>query len=784
MLFTRPFSGQSRSTLVRSRNATAAKPVETLESRSLLSVSLGSDGFTDIVKSSDSKVIYVSSSSGSDSNSGSITAPVRSIAKGISLMRSGYPDHVLLKRGDSWTEQLQWSKSGRSSQEPALLGAYGSGNRPMIKAGSGTALEMTSGTVNHLAIQGVHLFAHTRDPNISGYSSSSGEFGIRFLSNTSGLLIEDTVIDQFRFGLLIQDYHGSQYNVKIRRSIITDSYSNNGGHSSGIYAHGVNGLTLEENVWHHNGWNSQVSGGGATSQNHNAYLTEQTTNVVVKGNIFADASSHGLQARGGGEIRDNLFVRNPIGMTYGLVNGAAQKAGGVTGVVDGNVFLESRLLGSTARGWAMELGNIKGATVSNNIITDDGPGTAAAINLGVGKDLLNASSGVGINNLVIENNVIHKWHRGLQISGELNIGGSGNTGLNNLTFRNNDVQYSTDPNSYLVWHSDGANKSEEFFSGNRYYDEINPSGWFVVGGSVNSLASWQSKLESTAKNLKVTYNNPNANLSTYAGSYASFISEARKASSTNWRSTYTARGAINYMRGAFNKSTSTTPSLTTDTTQPQVKSYTTSATAVTLTFSENVSGSLTNSDLEIYNSSGVRISTSSTAMSYSSSTNTATWTFPGLTGDKLASGTYSLKLPDQNVTDAAGNRLAGGTDWTRTFTVSSTSGTQTGTGGVVVVDTTNPLVVSRTANSTSIRLKFSENVGASVNASDLILKKSTGTLASNVRVSYNSSTNEATWTYSTLSSGTWTATIYDQNITDAAGNKLGGGQDYRFSFTV
>src|SRR5688572_23987343 len=107
VLFSRPVLGQSRS--VSARAKVRRESFETLESRSLLSVNLGSDGYTDVNPSGDSKLIYVSSSSGSDSNSGSESSPVKSIAKGISLMRSGSPDHVLLKRGDSWTENLSFS---------------------------------------------------------------------------------------------------------------------------------------------------------------------------------------------------------------------------------------------------------------------------------------------------------------------------------------------------------------------------------------------------------------------------------------------------------------------------------------------------------------------------------------------------------------------------------------------------------------------------------------------------------------------------------------------------
>src|SRR5688572_4823698 len=439
VLFSRPFSGQSRSIATRARKSANKSNVELLEGRQLMSVSVGSDGYTDVVKSGDSKVIYVSSSSGSDSNSGlSEGAPVRSISKGISLMRSGAPDHVLLKRGDSWTETFSFGKSGRSQQEPALLGSYGSGSRPMIKAGGNTAIDVSAGSVNNVVIQGVHLFAHTRDPKIGGYSASNGGYGIRWVAGTTGLLIEDCVIDQFRFNLLFQPYNSSQSNIKLRRNVITDAYSSSG-HASGMYVQGVNGFTLEENVVDHNGWNASA-GGGQSPQNHNAYLSEQNNNVVVKGNVFSDASSHGLQTRAGGIVQNNLFLRNPIHMSFGLVNGNPLKPGGVTGEVSGNVYMESRTISGGARGWALELGNIKQATVKDNIFHDDTVGQMGAISLASGTNLSNPGSGVGINNLTIENNIVHKWYMAVEISGSMKSGGTGTTAMNNLVVRDNDFQ--------------------------------------------------------------------------------------------------------------------------------------------------------------------------------------------------------------------------------------------------------------------------------------------------------------------------------------------------------
>ena len=686
----RPVSGHSRSVATRARQSAAAFcGIESLETRQLMSVSVNAAGWTVIGDSGDTRNVYVSSSSGSDSNSGlSSDRPVKSLAKAASLVRDNMPDHMLLKAGDSWTENLTWGKSGRSAQEPMLIGSYGSGARPMIKAGSRTALDISGGDVDHLAIMGIHFFAHTRDPNMSGFSRSTASYGIRFVAATDGVLIEDVVVDQFTNNILFQGYGGAQNNVKIRRSVITDAYGLEG-KSQGMYATDISGLLMEENVFDHNGWNSQVSGAGATALSHNLYIAADCDNVVIKGNIFADASSHGLQARSGGLIQDNLFLRNPIHMSFGLVNGSQIKAGGVTGTVENNVFMETRAIGSSYRGWAIELGNIKSATVRNNVISDDGGrGGAAAFSLGFGANVTNTSVGVGINNLVIEDNVVHKWTQGMTIAGGLRPGGSGYTSLNNLTVRDNEFQKVNWQYHHIVSHWMPANKAEESWSNNRYYEDTGTNEWFGIGGTRTSLDSWRSKLESTAQNVQINYTAPDRDISTYAASIgagstmASFLSEARKQGSDSWRGNVTARSVNSYIRSGFGKSGSSssggttttppptsTPTAPTTSSAPKVVSYSGSATSVKIRFSENVKASLTAKDLILKNTTTGNSVYESLRLSYNSTTNEATWTWPGFSSGRLPRGTWSVTLPDERVADTAGNRLAGGVDFKFTFKV-------------------------------------------------------------------------------------------------------------------
>src|SRR5262249_40883447 len=103
------------------------------------------NGWTVFTPSTDPKIIYVSSSTGNNANSGlSANAPVKILSNGVSLLRNGYPDWLLLKKGDTWTNEVlgvPFALNGRSSQEPMLISSYGSGARPKIE---------TSATINNV----------------------------------------------------------------------------------------------------------------------------------------------------------------------------------------------------------------------------------------------------------------------------------------------------------------------------------------------------------------------------------------------------------------------------------------------------------------------------------------------------------------------------------------------------------------------------------------------------------------------------------------------------------
>ncbi len=335
---------------------------------------LTSDGFTKFTKSSDTRVIYVAAN-GNDSNDGLSTAkPMRTASAAYKKLRDGYPDWLLFKSGDTFSGNLGTiSKSGRSSKEPMLISTYGEGKRPIFLSPNGTWAEkffQTKG--DHVAFVGLHIIATNRDFTRSGFNSKNmssdvwNASAITFLGDADDLLIEDCIMQYFKFAIVVQSSPNDGYatNIKIRRNAVLNSYGHwnksVAGHSSGMYGAYIDGLLIEENVWHHNGWSTKVSGAGKTKFNHNMYIQDNCTgNSVVKDNIISYGSAHGLQLRSGGDIINNLFVGNPLAFFTGRYESDVLR----------NVVLKSQDMGDEDRGHGFEILPCINARVENNIVS-------------------------------------------------------------------------------------------------------------------------------------------------------------------------------------------------------------------------------------------------------------------------------------------------------------------------------------------------------------------------------------------------------------------------------
>ena len=505
----------------------------------MLSASLDSSGWTVIAPQAGDRVVYVSSTQGKDTNTGlSASSPVKTLQRGKSLIRGGHGDEMLLKRGDVWHEAIGvWTHGGASASDPVLIGAYGTGARPEIMSGNSNGIQtglVSSTTVNNVAIVGLHFYA-------DGRINNKPTTGIDWLTAGSNLLIEDTQIENYGTNINIQGYYGTMHNVQIRRVTDINAWAV-GTQSEGVYATNVSGLLIEGSTFDHDGWNSNVKGAGQSWTDHDLYLAADTSGVTVRDNVISRASGYGLQARGGGTIQNNLFMYDPMGMSFGLVNGAKSTPGGVSGSITGNVFEYGIDMGSIP-GDGIELGNIKpgaNVVVANNLFAHGSSDNRSAIVLTYGGGSTNGNPTVGINDLTIQNNIVDDWHGGIRIDGGLVPGGTGPTAINNVKIINNSF---TSVTGSILSVGGALNPSEEVWSGNRY------AGWITING--------KAQVSSSTNLLPPVFKNPQLDAASYnatqggSDSLSDFLNHEFSQSHANWNAKYDALVVESYIRTGF-----------------------------------------------------------------------------------------------------------------------------------------------------------------------------------------------------------------------------------------
>jgi len=503
------------------------------------------EGWTTFTPSADTRIIYVSSSTGNDSWDGLAPAwdgssgPKRTIAAGKNLLRNGFPDWLLLKRGDVWYESLgTWRLFGRSDTERMVVSAYGTGDRPLLKTGGGTAIAAFGSGVSNLAFTSIYFLAHTRDPQSPEYTGPGGSNGVHWYASGRNLLFEDCVFQFYVSAMVFDPYEEPHYsNCTIRRCVLIDSYATDQ-HSQGLVLRWMRGALVEENLLDHNGWNEHVPGAQPTIFNHNAY-TKFSRDMVVRNNITSRASSFGftMTGRAGDQfinpvLENNLFVDN--GNTF--THGGDDVYSIINTTIRNNVVLSTgRTIGGSPQSLGMHIGCTDGALVEGNIFAHKGyGGTSYSI------DMSRAAR-----NVTIRNNIVYNWRNGY-----INIP---TTNYSNVRVEGNilqDLLYA----SVLQRH--GGPLGSITYANNVYFS--NASNWFYANGSTVNLDGWRSfSGEAGARAEKVRFVDPDRDVAGYhatlgkPASLEAFIAEARKQSKTNWRPAYTAAAVNDYIRKGF-----------------------------------------------------------------------------------------------------------------------------------------------------------------------------------------------------------------------------------------
>ncbi|MBW2465132.1 MAG: hypothetical protein JRH11_26015, partial [Deltaproteobacteria bacterium] len=137
-------------------------------------------GWTTFDLAADSRLIYVSAD-GDDGNDGlSPETAVATPRRGAELVRDGFPDFLLFRRGDTWRSSLSSDriarrfKSGRSATERLVISSYGdSALRPRFEVEEHFLDDDGHGRSN-LAIVGLAFVSYRKSPGDADFNGADG----------------------------------------------------------------------------------------------------------------------------------------------------------------------------------------------------------------------------------------------------------------------------------------------------------------------------------------------------------------------------------------------------------------------------------------------------------------------------------------------------------------------------------------------------------------------------------------------------------------------------------
>jgi len=403
------------------------------------------NGWTILTPSEDTRLMYVSSSEGDDDTAFAYNVlevddvfdpsnvyAFKTIDAARKLTRDGYPDWILLKKGDEWIiDERLGTYSGRSASEPMVITSYSkaSDQRPLIKTKGVTGFKAMKNN-RFYSVVGLEFYAYQRDPssmdfvgwdNVKNHAGFSSYSSIENPQLTESIVLEDNVFSFYSLNIGFGG-KGGHRDIVVRRNQMLNAYGT-GSHAQGIFVTTAN-IIFEENLMDHNGWFQQSyekfsaqAEGQATKFNHNAYF-EDLKNSTITNNISSRSSSIGIKFSSNPDkltglnaskvynllIDNNLFIEGELGVSLGgnrdFNNGYRWKNINVLN----NVFLNIGHSQPTSRklAWSIVADDWEsGSILGNYVLFNDNPEVTNVKGItiqGLSKDIN------------LDSNVIYKTH--------------------------------------------------------------------------------------------------------------------------------------------------------------------------------------------------------------------------------------------------------------------------------------------------------------------------------------------------------------------------------------
>jgi hypothetical protein len=495
------------------------------------------NGWTTYDKSPETQVIWVSSSAGDDAADGLAPArPVRTLAHAVTLLRTGQPDWLRLKRGDAWSEPLQVGDlSGLDAAHPMVVAGWGEGERPRIEPVATAAIHLCCGDRHDLAFLDLEVYYPEGDPASGAFVGEPAEDAVWQCCGDAARLLFEGCRFRYSAGVVLSTAATPARDFEFRRNDFSFNYG-------ALYAVPVNGLLIEENLFDHDGWVEGVTAADQTKK----IADLGGSNITLRGNLSLRAPSMHFNlftgvADTGVTVSDNYFGEGEIGVGIGGDNSAGGSFAQI--VIRDNVFVDLGATAPTGRSlaWGLELREVDQVDVSGNLFLYQASATTAfALSL----------TGTSVTRTNIVRNLVYDWG-GHHIQADP-------TSWTGVTVEENDFQ-NPSVSGYLVRQA-GAFTGVSY-ARNRYWSSAASGAWFSLAGSDLDFAGWTAASGETGAVVQpVGYPSPERRrLSAYHASLGgeatqdAFIAAARGQSRVRWRPELTAAAVNAWIRAGFGR---------------------------------------------------------------------------------------------------------------------------------------------------------------------------------------------------------------------------------------
>ena len=520
------------------------------------------DGFTTYEFGPDSLVIYVSND-GDDAADGLTPATaVATITHAAMLVRDGEHDFMLLRRGDVWRDQdLYRFKSGKDGDHPLIIGGYGdSMDLPRIEVPE-SFIDHDGKARSNVALIGLHFVSSTGIVGDPDYTGAPGEI-LRYVGSGTDHLVEGCHFEYGEVNVQTYDNLPPYDGIEYRRNVIERAFhkdtcleGNKEGNfafrPSGLYASHVHHLTIEGNLFDHNGWNPEDEPTAcATVYNHNMYLNGK--DIVIRDNFLARPSSMHIKMRSdtpgdveGLLIENNFFVEGEIGI--GLGGNTTEQYRFVGAEVRNNVLTDIGRSQPTTRtlAWSIDIYDNDKLTVADNLVLNNRqPGVTLARGFNI--------EGLSARDYQIENNLF--WR--LQTDAIRIVAKQAHTGV---VLADNLV---VDPSLDAQMIDFEGSFAGYTFQDNQYHSSAPDDQWFnIKGQGALSLAEWtNASKEMNAVAIEVpAFPDPERDAEAYAveigegTTLPDLLAAVRLQTRLNWRTELSAPAINTWIRAGFGR---------------------------------------------------------------------------------------------------------------------------------------------------------------------------------------------------------------------------------------